>query len=206
MRQSKCQICSDLTSVGQVNSLIESGVRQKLIHQEYPQFSVSQISRHSRNCRAPNAITGELPPGAGGDELDVWRQRCTDSYHLAVANGDSRSAISACSAATRQLVALAKRQEKEAAAKEAIDPTSAAGLQLTIAGIDAVVKMAAETGDMQNRAAPRAIALLNDEPSFSQIVQAIWANRAILPALLACCVTTDYLPPRQTTEEINADS
>ena len=112
-RPRKCKICNaDLPTTGRVNSMLEARVKLKTIAAEIPQFSVSQLSKHRNRCRAPHS-TVELAPDAGSDEHRVWAQRCTDAYHLAILNGDSRSAIAACSAATRQLVALAKKLEKE---------------------------------------------------------------------------------------------
>jgi hypothetical protein len=203
---SKCKICKDSSVTATINTLIASGVRQKVIAEQHPGFSIFQISRHKNNCLAPN-VAPEIAADAGSDELRVWMQRNTDAYNLAIVNSDSRSAIAACSAATRQLIALHKKLEKEAkAAEKAVDPDSREGLKITVAGIDALLAHAAESGDIENGIAPRVLTLLNEEPSFAQIVQTIWANRSILPALLACCVT-DYLPPRQTTtEEISANN
>jgi hypothetical protein len=94
-----------------VNSLLETGVKLASIVTEVGAFNVHVLSRHKNRCLAP--LAPELPADAGSDDLRIWMQRCTDSYLTAQANGDSRSAIAACSAATRQLVALAKHQEKE---------------------------------------------------------------------------------------------
>lgn len=134
-RPRKCKICNaDLPTTGRVNSMLEARVKLKTIAAEIPQFSVSQLSKHRNRCRAPHS-TVELAPDAGSDEHRVWAQRCTDAYHLAILNGDSRSAIAACSAATRQLVALAKKLEKERETEPADDPNA-----LTIENLDAAVK------------------------------------------------------------------
>ncbi len=106
-RAKRCPICLAAPDVlARVNGLIESGIKFAAIIAEVGQFDVYKISRHKNRCLAPPMA--ELP--ADGDNLGVWRQRCSDAYAMAVANSDSRSAIAACSAATRQLAALAKRQ------------------------------------------------------------------------------------------------
>jgi hypothetical protein len=190
VRPRKCQICrADFAIAARINAMLESHVHLRVIAAESPEFSVSQLSRHRNRCLAPNVITGELAPDAGGDDLQLWMQRCADSYHVAVANGDSRSAIAACSAATRQLVALAKKQEKEREQEKAADDPDR---PLTVADCDRMVADFMAKRDSENGGvAQKSQCLLIEEPAFGQIVQAVWANRHILPALLAQAETTN---------------
>jgi hypothetical protein len=194
-RAKHCTICtSDPVISSQVNSLIEAGVRQKVISTEFPQFSVSKLSRHTRVCLQPT-LAPDLSTDVGAGEMQVWRDRCEAAYHLAIANGDSKAAIQACSAATRQLAALAKHQEAEArkAEKAIHDPTD---VQFTVTQIDALIKHDAESG-VGNSSYPRVYTLCNEEQLFRQLVDAIWANRLLLPMLLAAA-TTNYIPERKS--------
>jgi len=159
----------------EVNNLIASGVQLTKIHEAHLDLcSYSALSRHRNRCMA------SAKPADAGDELVVWRQRCTDAYHMAVANGDSRSAIAACSAATRQLVALAKRQEKEAEAAKAV-----AEDRYSIAALDQQLKEFTEHRDAKD-AYPRtkAACLCEEESRFCELVQLIWSDRRLLPTLL----------------------
>jgi hypothetical protein len=191
-RKHSCKICtSDPAISSQVNALIESSVRQRMIHEQHPQFSVSQISRHTRNCIMPTVP--DLAVDAGADDMDVWRQRCNDAYNLAVANGDSRSAIAACSAATRQLIALSRRKEQEAkAAKDDIDRDTA---EFTIKGCDAMLAEYAKLPEDFRAIDARAVQLLGDQ-HFRQLVSQIWEHRDLLPLALAAA-TPNCLPERK---------
>ena len=193
MRAKRCPIClasPDVTA--RVNALLESGVKLAGIVAEIGQFSTFQLSRHRNRCMAP-APRADVGP----DELQTWMQRCTDSYHVAVANGDSRSAIAACSAATRQLVALAKRQEKEAEASK--DNTDCDTAEFTIKGCDAMLRRYAAMPEDFRAIDARAVQLLGDQ-TFRQLVSQIWEHRDLLPMLLAAA-TTNYIAP---TEAQNA--
>jgi hypothetical protein len=108
----KCSICAHAQAM-EINSCLESGVRQKVIA---PQFSVSKyaLSRHVNRCLAP-------APTANGDstggQIEKWLRRADDLYLAAGVNGDVKSQVQALSAAVRSLQAEqrneAKRQEKE---------------------------------------------------------------------------------------------
>jgi hypothetical protein len=125
-----------------VNSLIESGVRQKFIHDQHPQFSVSQISRHSRFCL--QAKTTEVNAPSASSEITKWLERADQTYALAVANGDSKNAVSAISAATRGLTALSKQLEKERE-QEQTSPDHP-DRPMTIADFDRVIKDFEQSG------------------------------------------------------------
>jgi len=199
-RAKKCAICtSDPAITGQVNNLIESGVRQKVIHAQHPQFSVSQISRHARFClqaQGAPVISSETRSA----QIERWLQRAESTYALATVNGDSRSAIAAVGAATRALTVLEKQVQAETEAKK--DGVDRDSIEVTVKGIDALLRKAAESGDIRNGEAPRTLTLLADEPTFGELVQHIYANRALLPALLA--TATNYLPER-TSEHVHAN-
>ncbi len=200
-RPKRCKICTcpDVGITSQVNSLIEAGVKQRTIHEQHPQFSISQISRHSRFCLAVNVAT-ELTPNTGSAEITKWLERAETTYLTAQVNGDARSAVSAISTAVRSLSQLQKQLAHEAETeKDGVDRDS---VEFTAKGIDALLRHEAERGTIQNGLTPRTMTLLTEEPAFAQIVQAVWANRSILPALLLCC-DEHYFPERETT---NANS
>jgi len=112
-RPKKCKICTgDLVITGQVNSLLEAGVKLKTIAEQVPGFSVFQLSRHKNNCLAPKAAS-ELPPESGSAEITKWLQRAEDTYLTAQVNGDVKSAASAISTAVRTLTALEKQIQAE---------------------------------------------------------------------------------------------
>jgi len=194
-------ICTaNLAITGQINNLIESGVRQKTIHEQHPQFSVSQISRHTRFCLQPQG-TPVISSETRSAQIERWLQRAESTFALATVNGDSRSAIAAVGAATRALVQLEKQIQSEIASeKDGVDRDS---IEVTVAGIDALLRQAAESGAIQNGVTPRTLTLLTDEPSFGELVQKIYANRALLPTLLA--TATNYLPERTTSEHAPAN-
>jgi hypothetical protein len=194
-RKHSCKICtSDLAITSQVNAQIEAGCKQKLIHEQNPQFSISQISRHTRNCLAPKP-TSDLSTEQGSAEIAKWLERADQTFLVASANGDVRSAASAIGTAVRTLSAMHRKQEREAekAEKAVHDPTD---VQFTVAQIDALVRHDAENG-VGDRGYPKVYTLHNEEQQFRQLVQAIWDNRALLPLLLAAA-TANYIPERKS--------
>ena len=136
-----CAICADPVATPAINALIEAGVRQRVIHEQNSQFSVSKISRQYRFCLQPKPVASGLPADAGSDEIRVWLGRASEMYLLSASQGDSKGATAAISAATRALVNLHKRQEKEAAAERASSPDPN---KLTIANLDQMVEQFAE--------------------------------------------------------------
>ena len=110
-RPRKCKICCDPAITGQVNALLESGVKLKTIAEQVPGFSVYQLSRHKRNCLAP-----KLAPesDAASTEIEKWMQRADDLYLTAGANGDVRSQVAALSAAVRSIACPRKAETKRA--------------------------------------------------------------------------------------------
>jgi len=120
--------------------MIEAGVRQRIIHEQHPQFSVSQISRHGRNCWAPKPVP-EFSAERGSTEIARWLARAEQTFLLAQSQGDSKGATAAVSAAVRSLSALHRKQEKEAeAAKASVDDAELE--QITIRGCDLMLKRA----------------------------------------------------------------
>lgn len=112
-RPRKCKVCTgDLAITGQVNALIESGVRLKTIAEQVPTFSTYQLSRHKRNCLAPKGAP-EPPSDGGSAEIAKWMERADDLYLTAGANGDVRSQVAALSAAVRSIGAREKQKQKE---------------------------------------------------------------------------------------------
>jgi hypothetical protein len=177
-RSSRCPVCTgDVALVTEVNNLIASGVRLTKIHEAHPDLcSYSALSRHRNRCLAPSI----LPLDAGADDLNIWRQRCADAYHIAVANGDSRSAIAACSAATRQLVALSKRQEKAAEAEKTV-----ADNRYSIEALDRQLEEFEQRRDAEDKyPRTKAACLCEEESRFCELVQLIWSDRRLLETLL----------------------
>jgi hypothetical protein len=199
-RARHCSICtSDPAICGQVNALIESGVRQRMIHDQFSQFSISQISRHSRGCLQPK-LTSDLSTEQGSAEIARWLERAESTFLVAQANGDTKSAASAISTAVRTLQSLHKKQEAEKKAeKDGVDRDSVA---VTVKGIDALLNEYAKQPEDFRAVDARAVQLLGDQ-QFRQLVNAIWNNRDLLPALLTA--SADYIPER-TTEHVNASA
>jgi len=107
-RPRKCKICTNLTAAGQVNALIEAGVKLKIIAEQVPEFSPYQLSRHKKNCLVAK-VAAELSSDAGSAEIQKWLQRAEDIYLVAQSNGDAKSAVSAISTAVRGLTQLESR-------------------------------------------------------------------------------------------------
>lgn len=135
----------------------------------------------------------DLSTFADADDMVIWRQRCNDAYNLAIVNGDSRSAIAACSAATRQLVALSRRKEQEAkAAKDNVDRDTA---EFTIKGVDAMMREYAALPESSRALDAQCVLLLGNQ-QFRQLVSKIHDQPDLLPMLLAAA-TTSYLMPKE---------
>src|SRR5260370_14425879 len=193
-RKHLCKICtSDPAISSQVNAMIEAHVKQRTIHAQFPQLSISQISRH-RNCLAPKP-TSDLSTEQGSAEISRWLDRAEQTFLVASANGDVRSAASAIGTAVRTLSAMHRKQERELekAEKAGHDPTD---VQFTVAQIDALIRHDAESG-AGDRGYPWVYSLWNEEQQFRQLFKSIWANRALLPTLLAAS-TGNYIPRRET--------
>ena len=131
-RPRKCKICGDLAVAAQVNALLESGVKLKVIAEQIPEFSPSQLSRHKKNC-----VTAKTIPDADGGSTAIakWMQRAEDLYLVAGANGDVRSQVAALSAAVRSIAARERQKEKERDSEPVDDPSA-----LTIENIDKLVR------------------------------------------------------------------
>jgi hypothetical protein len=200
-RARHCAICtSDPAISGQVNAQIESGVRQKVIHEQFPQFSISQVSRHTRNCLAPKP-TGDLSTEQGSQEIAKWLERLDQTFLLAASQGDSKGATQACSAAARTLQSLHRKLEQEAkATKDSVDRDTA---EFTIKGCDAMLReYAAKPADF--RAIDAQYLLLLGNQQFRQLVSKIWEHKDLLPMLLAAA-TTNYLAPKEP-EHVNTSA
>jgi hypothetical protein len=136
-RPRKCKVCvGDPAITGQVNGLIEAGVRLKTIAEQVPVFSAFQLSRHKRNCLALKVLADTAAEGSA--EIQRWLTRAEQTFLVAQANGDPKSAVAAISTAVRALSSLHKQQEKEREAEPADDPN-----RLTIANLDQLVRQRA---------------------------------------------------------------
>jgi hypothetical protein len=133
-RPRKCRICfaADPAITGQINALLESGVKLKVIAEQVPGFSVYQLSRHKRNCLAPNVLPES---DAGSTEISKWLGRAESTFLVAQSNGDARSAVSAISTAVRALTSLHKQMEREEEKQAGADDPNA----LTIEKLDKAV-------------------------------------------------------------------
>jgi len=192
-RAKRCAICtSDAAISAAVNAQIESGICQKMIHAEFPQFSVSQVSRHTRGCLAPKP-TGDLSTEQGSQEIARWLERAEQTFLVAQANGDTKSAASAISTAVRTLQSLHKRRETEQkAVKDGVDRDS---YEFTIKGCDAMLAEYAKQPESSRAVDARCIQLLGDQ-QFRHLVSQIWERRELLPALITA--TANYIPERKT--------
>jgi len=193
-RARHCAICtSDPGITSQVNAQIEAGCKQKLIHEQFPQFSVSKVSRHVRNCLAPKPLS-DLSTEQGSAEIARWLGRAESTFLTAQANGDTKSAASAISTAVRTLQSLHKKREAEA--KAATDGVDRNSVEFTIKGCDAMLNEYAKLPEDFRAVDARAVQLLGDQ-QFRQLVSQIWEHRDLLPVLLDAA-TTNYLAPRES--------
>jgi hypothetical protein len=190
-RKRSCKICtSDSAITSQVNAQIEAGVRQKVIHEQFPQFSVSKLSRHSRGCLAPKP-EAERANESGSAKHAKWLERAESTFLVAQANGDTKSAAQAISVAVRALTAMHKKQAEEAEADKA-----GADDRHSIQAIDEQLRNFMAQRDVANDGvSAKAQSLLIEEPAFCSLVFAVWKNRALLPALLNTSAT--YFPERK---------
>ena len=116
-RARHCAICTtDPAITSQVNAQIEAGCKQKLIHEQNPQFSVSQISRHSRHLAPATADLTDAPASRGHA---LWLRRAEETFLRASADGDTKSAGQAISVVVRASTAMHKKQAEEAEAEKA---------------------------------------------------------------------------------------
>jgi hypothetical protein len=140
-RKHFCKICNDATAAPAINAMIESHVRQAIIHTEHPEFSISQISRHGRNCLAKPKVDS-----ADGSEAGVWLERLRQTYDQAVIDGDTKARVSAITAASRSLEKMRKAEAEKQDDELPTDVhqwTDKQGAQFT-AYIDSVVREATE--------------------------------------------------------------
>jgi len=160
-----------------VNALLESGVKLAAIATEVGQFNQFQLSRHKNKCIL-KPLNGD---SAGSQDIEQWLERLNQTYLLASSQGDSKGATAACSAAARALQSLHKKLEREAeAAKAGTDE------RYSVQALDQQVKdFLAQRDSERGGVATKAACLCEEESKFGELVQAIWANRALLPALLA---------------------
>jgi hypothetical protein len=196
-RSRRCAICAS-PDVAAINAQLEAGLKQLAIHEAFPAFSIFQLSRHKRGCLAKPA--SDLSTEQGSREIARWLERAESTFLVAQANGDTKSAASAISTAVRTLSAMHKKRDQELAKAEkaAANPDD---VSFTVAQIDKLIAHDAKSGD-GDRGYPRNFTLFNEEPMFRQLVDIIWANRALLPALLA--TSANYIPER-VTEHVNAN-
>ncbi len=197
-RARRCAICaSDPAITSQVNAQIEAGCKQKLIHEQFPQFSISKLSRHGRFCLASKSAP-ELVNEAGSAKHAKWLERAESTFLTAQANGDTKSAAAAISVAVRALTAMHKKQAEEVEASKAV-----ADDRYSIQAIDQTLKdFMAELDAKNGGIATKAACLTHEESRFGELVLAIWNNRALLPVLLNASM--NYLPER-VTEHVNAN-
>jgi hypothetical protein len=181
-RKRHCTICADAAIAGQIRAQIEAGCRQKLIAEQNPGFSVSQISRHARFCLTPQP-KADLSTEQGSQEIARWLERAEATFLVAQANGDTKSAASAISTAVRTLSAMHKKQERELEQERA--SADHPDRSLKIGDLDKLVadytaKLDSENGGV----AEKVQGLLIESPNFTKLVFAIWADRNLLPVLL----------------------
>lgn len=133
-RPRKCKICCapDLAVTGQINALLESGVKLKVIAEQVPGFSVYQLSRHRRNCLTPKPAPES---DAASTAMEKWLDRADALYLTAGVQGDVRSQVAALSAAVRSIAAREKQKQNEREAEPAEDPNA-----LTIENLDKLVQ------------------------------------------------------------------
>jgi hypothetical protein len=176
-----------------INAQLEADVRQRVIHEAFPRFSVSQLSRHSRGCLAPKP-TGNLSNEQGSQEIAKWIERLDQTFLLAASQGDTKGATAACSAAARTLQSLHKKLEREAkAAKDNVDRDTA---EFTIKGCDAMLREYAAQSESSRALDAQCVLLLSNQ-QFRQLVSKIHEQPDLLPMLLAAA-TTNYLPERKS--------
>ncbi len=190
-----CDLHHDPAITSQVNAQIEAGCKQKLIHEQNPQFSVSQISRHSRHLAPATADLTDAPASRGHA---LWLRRAEETFLRASADGDTKSAGQAISVAVRALTAMHKKQAEEAEAEKAdVDD------RYSIGAIDQSLReFMAQRDSERGGVAVKSACLLEEVPEFSTLVFAVWQDRSIIPALLATIPT--YVSPRET-QNANAD-
>ena len=192
-RKRSCSVCLD-PGIATINSLIESGVTQRTISEQFP-FSVSQISRHSRHL-AP--ATADLTDAPASRDHALWLRRAEETFLRASADGDTKSAGQAISVAVRALTAMHKKQSEEAEARKAVtdDPFS-------VQSIDQSLRDFMKQRDAANDyPSAKAESLFIETPDFARIVFAVWRDRSLIPALLTAC--TNYIPERKS-ENVNAN-
>ena len=195
-RSKHCRIC-DHPEIATINSLIESGVRQAVIHEQFPRFSISQISRHGRNClvKPPVDLSNDT-------EADVWLKRLESAHAQSVVDGNIAGQIAACGQAGR---ALERARKVKAAKADAELPSDChrwsetQGAQFR-AYIDSVVREATEKSGPDS-----SVAQMNWLYSLSAETLTLFRRVTANPALLAQVqqLETNFLTQRPTSGETN---
>ena len=135
-RPRHCAVCvADPAIRAQIDAQLTAGVSIKAIVGQHPNFSRDQVSRHRSRCLVP-AVAPEIATDVGSAEIRTWLSRAESTYLAAQSLGDTKSAISAISAAVRSLTALSKQQKVEAAA--AVKESDGSGL--TVAQCDEALR------------------------------------------------------------------
>ncbi len=200
-RARRCAICaSDPAITSQVNAQIEAGCKQKLIHEQNPQFSVSQISRHTRNCLTPKPASFELTTETRSSQIARWLTRAEVSYAVAASQGDAKAQVAAISAATRALGQLEKQVKAETEAEKAdVDD------RYSIGAIDQSLReFMAQRDSERGGIGAKSACLCQEEPKFGELVLIIWSDRRLLETLLihakncAVHIADGFIPPRET--------
>lgn len=199
-RARHCAICTaDPAITSQVNAQIEVGCKQKLIHEQHPQFSISQISRHGRNCLVKSTANLSADP-----EADIWTQRLELAHAQAVADGNIAGQISACSAAGRALERARKAQAAKADAElpaDCADWTEKQAAQFR-AYADSVIKDTVErTKDDSNSSVNQVNWLYSLSAETLTIFRRVAANPDLLAAVQQ--LETTFIPQSPPTEATN---
>lgn len=137
-RPKRCAVCAGDPAIrAQIDAMLTSGLQIKVIVEQVAGFSRDQISRHRSRCLVP-AVAAETPTATGSAQIEKWLGRAESTYLAAQSLGDTKSAISAVSAAVRSLSALHKQVAAETAAaeKKADSPDRA----LTISDCDRMLR------------------------------------------------------------------
>ncbi len=201
---SDCEICTSPMLLSVV-SLAEQGSSPEEISEATGLHALA-IEQHFSECCTLAAPTSERDTMEQSDRrLAQLSERISLAASVSGIQGDTRSHLSALSLALR--VELEQRSAilaRDTAERES--PHDPSDISCTVAQIDAMIRHAAERGTIQNGLTPRCLTLLH-EPAFKTIVQAVWARRELLPALLACCeVIPDQKDQTDGQEPTNATS
>jgi hypothetical protein len=129
-----CSVCARVTEVAAIDSLLDNGSSLSDVAKQFPGTSRFALARHLKHRKAD----AESPISETMAQCRLWMSRADDQYASAVADDDTRSAISAIASGLRAVETALRTAEKE---KEVAEEAEADDAPISIGSLDDVMEM-----------------------------------------------------------------